>query len=52
MGVIGIFVRMKLDRELAISALDFLLGNVVLHTENFIIIAFGGGHFQKVMSDQ
>jgi len=52
MGVIGIFVRMKLDRELAISALDFLLGNVVLNTENFIIIAFGGGHFQKVMSDQ
>jgi hypothetical protein len=24
----------------------------VLHTENFIIIAFGGGHFKKVMSDQ
>src|SRR5438874_11314975 len=52
MGVIGIFVRMKLDRELAISAIDFLLGNVVLHNENFIIIAFGGGHFQTVMSDQ
>src|SRR6266581_1844284 len=49
MGVIGIFVRMKLDRELAISALDFLLRNVVLHTENIIIIAFGGGHFQKVI---
>jgi hypothetical protein len=24
----------------------------VLHTENFIIIAFGRRHFQKVMSDQ
>jgi hypothetical protein len=43
---------MKLDRELAISALDFLLGNIVLDTETFIIIAFGGGHFQKMRSDQ
>ena len=47
MRVIGIFVWMKFDREPAISTLDFLLRNVVLHSENFIIIAFGDGHFQK-----
>ena len=47
MRVIGIFVWMKFDREPAISTLDFVLRNVVLHSENFIIIAFGGGHFQK-----
>src|SRR5205814_9474635 len=47
MRVIGIFVWMKFDREPAISTLDFLLRNVVLHSEDFIIIAFGGGHFQK-----
>jgi hypothetical protein len=52
MRVIRIFVWMKLNGELAISALDFLLGGVASQTENFVIIAFGGSHFQKVMSDR
>ena len=45
MRIVGIFIWMKLDRELAIRALDLLLRGVAPHAQNFVIIAFGRGHF-------
>ena len=45
--VVRIFVWMKLDRELAISAFDFLFGCVSPEAKHFVIIAFLGGHLSK-----
>ena len=48
--VVGIFVGMKLDRELAIGALDLLAGRIALDAQDFVVIALGG-HWRK-MSDE
>jgi hypothetical protein len=45
MGIIGIFVRMKFDREFAIRALDLFPGGVSIDTQNLVIIALRRGHF-------
>src|SRR4029453_5010255 len=45
MRIVGIFIWMKLDCELAISAFDLLLRGVAPHAQNFVIIAFGRSHF-------
>src|SRR5512146_767906 len=37
---IGVAVRMKLQRQLAIGALDLLLRRGAAHAEHFVIIAF------------
>src|SRR5262249_51817153 len=39
-GVIGITVGVKLQRKLAISALDLLLSGAALHSQNLVVIAF------------
>src|SRR5436309_15227247 len=47
-GVVGIFVRMKLDRELAIGTLDLLFSGVLRDAQHFVIIAFLGGHLSNL----
>jgi hypothetical protein len=49
--IIRIFVRMEFNRELAIGALDFILGRTPRDTEHFVIIAFGRWHLKIVMGD-
>ena len=46
LGVAGIAVGVKLDRQLAISRGDFPVGSVALQTQDFVVIAFGShrGH--------
>src|SRR5580704_11805072 len=39
-GIVGIAVGMKLQRELAIDALELDLGNRPAHTQNLVVIAF------------
>ena len=38
--VVRIAVRMELQRELAIGALDLLISRPTLHTQNFVVISF------------
>ena len=45
MGIIGIFVRMKFDREFAIRALDLFPGSISIDAQDLVIIAFRRGHF-------
>jgi len=40
MRVVRIFIRMKLHGELAVSALDFLVGGIAPDTQHFVVIAF------------
>ena len=47
-GVVRIFVRMKLDRELPIGALDLLFGGVSRDVQHLVIIAFLGGHLSNL----
>src|SRR5205809_5158090 len=44
MRVVGILVRMKLHRELAIGAFDLLIGGVSSDAQNFVVIAFFSCH--------
>jgi len=44
MRILRIFVRMELHCELAISALDLLVGDVSLDAKHFVIVAFLRGH--------
>src|SRR5436190_2456443 len=44
MGVLRIFVGMKLDSQLAIGALDFVVMRAPVNSEHFVIIAFGCRH--------
>ena len=43
--IFRIFIRMKFDCELAIGALDLLLGDISLHPEDFIVITLFCRHF-------
>jgi hypothetical protein len=38
--IVGISIRMKLQGELAVRALDLLIGSASSHAENFVVIAF------------
>ena len=40
--VVGIFVGVKLDRELAIRALDLVARRIAFDAQDFIVIALGG----------
>src|SRR6266568_4050055 len=48
MRVVGIFVRMNLDRELAIGTLDLFFRGVSRDAQHFVIIAFLGGHLSNL----
>ncbi len=39
--VVGIFVGVKFDRELAIRALDFIAGRIALDAQDFVVVALG-----------
>ena len=39
-GIVGIAVGMELQRQLAIGALDLLLGGGAGHAQNFVVVAF------------
>src|SRR6266566_590012 len=45
--IIRILVRMELDRELAIGALDFILVRTPGHPEHFVVVAFGSRHLES-----
>ena len=38
--VVGIFIRMKFDREFAVGALDLVAGRGALDAQDFVVIAF------------
>ena len=40
MQIVRIFIGMNLDRELAVSAFDFLFGGVSSNAQHFVVIAF------------
>ena len=39
--VVGIFIWVKFDRELAIGALDFVAGRVAFDAQDFVVVALG-----------
>jgi hypothetical protein len=39
--VVGIFIGMKFDRELAIRALDFIAGRIALDAQDVVVVALG-----------
>ena len=39
--VVGIFVGVKFDRELAIRALDFIAGRIALDAQDVVVVALG-----------
>src|SRR4030095_3630344 len=44
MRIVRVFVRMKLDGEFTISALNLLFGGIPHHAKHFVVIAFFRGH--------
>src|SRR5438034_10225530 len=40
MRVVRIFMRMKLHGELAVSALDFVVGGIAPGAQHFVVVAF------------
>ena len=48
MRIVRVFVRMKLDGESAIGALNFLSGGISSHAQHFVVIAFFRGHLSNL----